>query len=95
MRAVEELSFTEDKEEAVDSSESDLEEHRDSGSEDEVRRYLDHQAVLSIDYPSLTFSLIQSWRLHFHCKLCVQKTFLQFKQHVLMLIAQSLNSWRT
>ena len=40
VRAVEELSrgFTEDKEEAVDSSESDLEEHRDSGSEDEVRR---------------------------------------------------------
>ena len=41
VRAVEELSFTEDKEEAVDSSESDLEEHRDSGSEDEVRRYKD------------------------------------------------------
>ena len=38
VRAVEDLrSFTEDKEEAGDSSESDAEEHRDSGSEEEVR----------------------------------------------------------
>ena len=39
VRAAEELTrvFTEDKDEAGDSSESDVEDHRDSGSDDEVR----------------------------------------------------------
>ena len=42
VRAAEELTrvFTEEKDEAGDSSESDVEDHRDSGSDDEVKIFI-------------------------------------------------------